>query len=132
MALFEKFQRGGEAAAETGAERLSSVIRNLNHVLNTRRGFGAFLPDYGIRDLNEYTSREQIARAVMAEVKRNIAAFEPAVEGVEIVMEESGSPFTLSFRLDCRVREEARSLTVVFDTVARSVRVDSGQGRKGR
>ena len=124
MSFFEKFERG-EPAGDAGSRRIASIIANLNNVLNTRQGFGSPLPEFGIRDLNEFTAREQIARTVMEEVERNIAAYEPGVTHIEIEMEESGSPFKISFRLRCRIDEHAHSLRMVFDTVVNTIRVDN-------
>lgn len=115
MALFDKFDqrnRAGEVDSE-----LASIIENLDNILNIRKGYGSSLLDMGIRDLNEYTSKDHIVQAVMEEVRRNIDQYEPRVELVEITAEESDSIFKISFKIDCRIRETAQSLQMIFDSV---------------
>ena len=49
---------------------LASIVENLNNVLNTKKDFGSVLTDMGIRDLNEFRSRDDIATVVVEEVKK--------------------------------------------------------------
>lgn len=116
MALFSKFTRAYRRTPEQGTD-VQDIIDNLNNILNTRRGYGALIPDLGIRDLNEYSSRDQIATAIVEEVGQNIERFEPRVQLVGITRIEDDNPFRLSFRIDCTLKETAQSLRMVFDSV---------------
>ncbi len=122
MALFAKFD--DRARGDPAERELASIIENLNNILNTRKDYGSSLLDMGIRDLNEYTSKDHILQAVMAEVKRNIARYEPRVELVRITAEESGNIFKISFKIECRVRETAKSLRMIFDSVFNNFEVN--------
>ena len=104
---------------------LNSIIANLNNILNTRMGYGSPIKDFGIRDMNEYTSRDHISSAVMEEVKRNIELYEPGVELIDITIDDDTSSFKLSFKIECRIKKNARSLRMVFDTVLNSVYVNN-------
>jgi len=104
---------------------LESIIDNLNNILNTRMGYGSPLADFGIRDMNEYTSKGHIASAVMDELRRNIELYEPGVELIDVAIEDDTNPFKLSFKIECRIKESARSMKMVFDTVMNSIHVDN-------
>jgi len=98
-------------------EELASIVENLNHILNTRRGYGSFLTDYGISDLSDRTNRDQLQLAVMAEVEECIRRFEPRLllRKIEPVDAESG--LRMAFRLDCDVRSTQKPFRIVFDTL---------------
>ena len=95
---------------------LRSIVENLNNILNTKRDYGSFLQNFGIRDLNEYSSREDISLAVIEEVKENIKLYEPRVKLVNRTMEQNSDPFIISFRIDCVVRNLSQTIQLVFDT----------------
>ena len=117
--LLEKFGRHSGQQSEN--PELKSIISNLNNVLNTRKGYGSVLSDFGIRDMNEFVSRDHIALAVMEEVKANIRKYEPRVELVSIIRVDDKNPLRLSFQIECRVQETRQSLHMVLDTVNSSV-----------
>ncbi|QTA81202.1 Type VI secretion system lysozyme-like protein [Desulfonema limicola] len=123
MNFFKKFNYRPEPVSPDPV--LESIIQNLNNILNTRMGYGSPLADFGIRDMNEYTSRGHIANAVMDEVRRNIELYEPGVEILDISIDNDTNPFKLSFKIECRIKESARSMKMVFDTVMNSVHVDN-------
>jgi type VI secretion system lysozyme-like protein len=102
--------------SDGGRDLVHSIVDNLNHVLNSKRQFSYFLPDFGISDYNHLSSREDIAREIMREVRENIEKFESRIKMVSIVeLKESPSVFRLSFRIDCIVKGNSRSLSMVFD-----------------
>lgn len=123
MALFNKFmdfKKSGSSNAE-----LLSIVENLNSVLNTKKDYGSFLTDFGIRDMNEYTSLDDIVQAVMKEVKHNIEQFEPRVRVIDIKVMQDDNPFSLSFSVECLVRGNSRSLNMIFDSVFNNFHVEN-------
>jgi len=128
MALLRKFMN--HAGSRNEDPELNSIISNLNNILNTRKGYGSILKDFGIRDMNEFLSREHIALAVIEEVKTNIARYEPRVELVEITRVDDNNPLRLSFQIKCLLRETSQSLHMVFDTVYSSVDLGSGSDQR--
>ena len=70
MTFFDKFDHKSRTRAVD--RYLASIVENLNNVLNTKKGFGSILSDMGIRDLNEFRSRDDILSVVMEEVRQNI------------------------------------------------------------
>lgn len=116
MPLFDKFTaRGkrGEARSE-----LESVLDNLENVLNTRRGWGSPLPDYGISTLSEHVSREHVAKAVISEMQECIEKYEPRLRIDSITMDdEATSPFWLAFDLECSLIQASRLVRVSVNTL---------------
>jgi type VI secretion system lysozyme-like protein len=123
MALLKKFSRKPELRAQE--VDLNGIISNLNNILNTRKEYGSFLSDFGIRDMNEFISRDHIALAVMKEVEDNIRKFEPRVELIKITRIDDNNPLRLSFQIECRLRNTSQSIHMVFDSVYSSVNLRS-------
>lgn len=123
MAFFRKFVRHSELQSED--PEMTGIVANLNNILNTRKGYGSMLRDFGIRDMNEFISREHIALAVIDEVRANIEKYEPRVELVEITRVVDDNPLRLSFQIECRLRDTSQSLHMVFDTACSSIDLGS-------
>ena len=115
MTFFNKFV--GSSAASREDQDIHSIIENLNNVLNTKKGYGSFLKGYGIRDMNEYSSRDHLATAIMDEVTYNIEQYEPRLQLISMSLEENDDPFRISFKIECKVRETAKSLFMELDSV---------------
>lgn len=116
MALFEKFAPA--AGPLGGAAEVETILANLENVLNTKRGWGSPLPDFGIRTLTEYTSREDIARTVMAEIRENIERYEPRLRLETITIEDTDrAPFRLSFTLRCSLVDGTQLVRVSVNTL---------------
>ncbi|GMV40032.1 MAG: hypothetical protein AMXMBFR64_17480 [Myxococcales bacterium] len=116
MALFDKFAPAGGPLGR--AAEVEGILENLENVLNTKRGWGSPLPDFGIRTLTEYTSREDIARAVMVEIRECIERYEPRLRLEAITVEErERAPFRLSFTLRCALVDGAQLVRVSVNTV---------------
>ncbi len=110
--MFDKFR--SEGRKQTRAE---SVVENLQNILNCKREFGSILKDLGIRSLTEYRSRDEIAAAVMQDVRENIERYEPRLRLKAITLENGDSPFRLSFTVQCELIEGTQVMQVSFDTV---------------
>ena len=123
MAFFTKFASKPDAVRNDSD--LVSIVSNLNNILNTKRDYGSFLHDFGIRDLNEYTSQNDIAIAVINEVKENIERYEPRVEVTNITRVEDKNPFHLAFNIECVFRENSQALHMVFDSVFNNIQIEN-------
>jgi len=123
MAFFTKFASNPDAFKDNSD--LTSIVANLNNILNSKRAYGSFLHDFGIRDLNEYTSQDDIATAVINEVKENIERYEPRVKVVNITRVKDINPFHLAFNLECVFRENSQALHMVFDSVFNNIQIEN-------
>lgn len=123
MPLFNKFTTGVSRSRERS--HMLSIVENLNNVLNTTRGFGSPLSDFGIHDMSGHMSRQEMARSIIADVRECIDLYEPRVQLDDIVFEDDQNPLRLSFTIKCTVRKSATSLHLMFDTVMGSVSVES-------
>ena len=123
MALFSKFSSASRRAGLN--PYLASIVENLNNVLNTKRDYGSPLRDFGVRDLSEHRTRDDIALAVMQEVRECIERYEPRVTLEKIALDNDNNPMRLSFTIQCSVRQDEKTLRMVFDTVFGSVAVRS-------
>jgi type VI secretion system lysozyme-like protein len=121
VGLFDNFSSTSAASGENQIHK--NIIENLNNVLNTKKNYGSFLEGYGIRDLNEYSSRDKLATAIMDEVTYNIEQYEPRLQLVNIVLEKNDDPFRISFKIECMLKETTQSLFMEFDSVFNSFRV---------
>ena len=123
MPLFSKFSSASRRAGLN--PYLASIVENLNNVLNTKRDYGSLLRDFGVRDLSEHRTRDDIALAVMQEVRECIERHEPRVMLEKIILDNDNNPMRLSFTIQCSVRQDEKTLRMVFDTVFGSVAVRS-------
>ncbi|GIW70581.1 MAG: hypothetical protein KatS3mg102_0123 [Planctomycetota bacterium] len=116
MALFDRFYLRPRKDAE-----LRAVIDHLNHMLNTKKTFGAWLQDYGIGDFNEWKSRRKIVDTIMAEIAHNIRRYEPRVDIEEIKEVETDNPFRIRLEVRCRFLAAEKPVYIVIDSLANKV-----------
>ena len=128
MALFKKFNNNLNLKPGSEDQYLLSIVENLNNILNTKKGYGSFINDFGMKDMNEYCSRDDIGRAVMQEVKENIERFEPRLKLINITMEENDNPFRISFKIESSIRKSKKSLRMEFDSVFNDFHVADFRG----
>ena len=121
MALLRQLMQG---FLPTESDEVNSIIDNLNNILNSKREYSYFLPDFGVSDYNHLTSRQDIAEAVIADVIENIEKFEPRLKLLKIEEAKSGEGFELSFKINCMVDKKALSLTLLMDPVQESYQVN--------
>lgn len=122
MALLRKLANNRGTSED---DEIKSIIDNLNNVLNTKRNYGSFLQDFGISDYHHLSSRDDIAETVIREVSENINRFEPRVALIKVVDIKDDRLFRLSFRVDCVVRNNTRSLKLFLDPIMDRYQIDS-------
>jgi phage baseplate assembly protein W len=109
MFLYKNFVGGQEKTTE-----LEDIVRNLGHVLKTKRGCGYFLENFGLSDVG-YRTPEEMVVALTAELEENIRLFEPrvVVTGIDEEYDDAGHRTHLVVGL--RVRDATEKLAIVFD-----------------
>ena len=122
MALFNKFNYNKGTGSQK--DTIHDIVENMNNILNTKKHYGSYLKDYGIRDLNEFNDRDGMIEIIMEEVVRCIENYEPRVEIVNVIKEEETDMFKLSFKMECVIKESKKTLNMVFDTVFNNIIVE--------
>ena len=77
MFLYKHFVRGTELG------EIEDIIRNLTHVLRTKRGTGYFLQNFGLSEVG-FRTPEAMVTTLTAELRENIRLYEPRVEFVDV------------------------------------------------
>ena len=122
MTLF----RGERATAGINNSKdvdLQNIVANLNRILNTKRGYGSILTDFGISDLNECTSRDVLVLRIMEEVKRNIELYEPRMQLVNIAVKDNNDAFRISFDINCILKDTRKALVMEFNSVYSNINI---------
>lgn len=114
MALLRKLA-GDES--ERDDDEIASIIENINNILNTKRGYGFFLQDFGLSDYHHLSSCNDITAIIINEVTENIARFEPRIKLINIEAINENTFFRQSFCIDCVVRDNARPLKLFLDPI---------------
>ncbi len=117
--------RGGRSIGdETLRSGLASVIANLNNILNTKKGFGSYVREFGIGDYNAHRARPKIVESIIREFTENIRLFEPRVKLDKIREVESDTPFRIRFEVKCLFLDAAKPLYIIIDSLRNDVMVE--------
>ncbi|MFO0580128.1 MAG: GPW/gp25 family protein [Polyangia bacterium] len=63
---------------------LTSVVRNLAHLLNSRRGYGSLLCSFGLVDYLSEPDARGVALAVLREIRDDIEGYEPRLRLLDL------------------------------------------------
>lgn len=122
MALLRKLASDKNELAE---DEINSIIENINNILTTQRGYGFFLPDFGMSDYHHLSAYIDIVKLTINEIKENIERFEPRVEVINVIDIKNNRLFCLSFTIDCLIRDNAHPLKLFLDPILGCYKVDS-------
>jgi type VI secretion system protein len=77
-------------AVPADEHRLTSIITHLNHLLSTRRGTLAHLPEYGLPDISEiYRDMPDSIVDLQRAIKHTVEHFEPRLRRVRVTYHET-------------------------------------------
>jgi hypothetical protein len=112
-------------AEREGAEsaRIQRILVDLANLLNAKRGYASFLPDFGIGDVSAFTEKKDISKFVIEEMRRNIEKYAPEVEVIEIKEQETASLSRISLLLSCKINGLKNEIKVYTDLGAREWQV---------
>ena len=96
---------------------IQSIIDNLNNILKCTRNYGSFLQNFGLSDYRYLSTREDIAKSIIDEVKENIVLFESRVLVNEITHVEDDSVMRLAFIIDAVLRSNGEPLKLFLNPV---------------
>jgi type VI secretion system protein len=111
--------RGQRTLAENVGEITRSVLRNLQHILNSRLGDAPAQPDLGMPSPSEITHASPDAiNLIMRNLRSCIEKYEPRLIDIEIAHVEAGDEIlTLRFQVTARLVVSKDGATISFDTV---------------
>jgi len=111
--------KGQRTLTENTTEITRSVLRNLQHILNSRLGDAPAQPDLGMPSPSEITQASPDAiNLVMRNLRACIEKYEPRLSGIDIAHVEAGDEIlTLRFQVTARLVVSRDGQTISFDTV---------------
>ena len=111
--------KGQRTLSENTHEITRSVLRNLQHILNTRLGDAPAQPDLGMPSPSEITQASPDAiNLVMRNLRACIEKYEPRLSSIDIAHVEAGDEIlTLRFQVTARLVVSKDGTTISFDTV---------------
>src|SRR5689334_21363857 len=97
--------KGQRTLTENTTEITRSVLRNLQHILNSRLGASQAQPDLGMPSPSEITQASPDAiNLIMRNLRSCIEKYEPRLTGIEIAHVEAGDEvLTLRFQVTARL-----------------------------
>lgn len=103
---------------DRSSERFQSIIRNLTHLLNTRRGSVGHLPDYGLPDLGSlYRGMPDSIDELRRSVQETIEKYEPRLNRVRVkVQVADASTMRLPLILTAEMDGERVRLMTTFSS----------------
>lgn len=120
--LFERLadpEPPGARRLELNMDRLKrSVLRHLQHMLNSRHGHAPAQPDYGIPDLNEFMFEfpDSITPMRVA-IERSIEKYEPRLKDVRATwVTDENDPLNIRFEVTARLSVEGTTVPLRFAT----------------
>jgi len=117
--LAKPLTKGQRTLNENTHEITRSVLRNLQHILNTRLGDAPAQPDLGMPSPSEITQASPDAiNLVMRNLRACIEKYEPRLSSIDIAHVEAGDEIlTLRFQVTARLVVAKDGTTISFDTV---------------
>lgn len=120
--LFERLDPTSPGANRQGqsnaAERVHAIKRQLEALLNSRRGSSASTPNFGLPDFNEAAvGSADLMLRITRGIREAIEASEPRVSIKEIRSIPNAGSLDLTFRIDCAMTAGTRAETVEIDLI---------------
>ncbi|MCY1032073.1 GPW/gp25 family protein [Corallococcus sp. BB11-1] len=104
-------------------DSLEHVMRNIEAVLNTKKGYGFFMHDFGLGGYTEKLGTRELVEALTAEIQQEITQHEPRLVGPEVKLRGRDSGLWLHFDCKGAFDDVPCHLRLVFHTVTGQVRV---------
>lgn len=95
---------------------ISSVLRHLQKVLNTRQGDVPIAEDYGVPDITSFRHTVPFSlREMEKSIRRTIEKYEPRLKGVRVkFIPQEEEKLTVSFQIHARLVLEGQKEPVRF------------------
>ncbi|WJV25567.1 MULTISPECIES: type VI secretion system baseplate subunit TssE [Pseudomonas] len=124
--LFERLEpdlppRRTRSSHELAGESVQAIKRQLEWVLNTRRGSSQSCPELGVADLNDATiSSADLQQKICEDIRATVIRYVPRIHDVDVhPLSEGSSQFGLRIRLNCLVRTKNTQEQIQLDLLLR-------------
>jgi type VI secretion system protein len=106
----------GRRATEDPEKIISSVLKHLQKILNTRQGDVPIAEDYGVPDITSFRHTVPFSlREIEKSIRRTIEKYEPRLKGVRVkFMPQEKDRLTVSFQIHARLVLEGQKEPVMF------------------
>lgn len=108
-----------------GDTTLDSIVDNLNHILNSKEGYGWAVRNYGIGKYTIETDTVGATRALMEEIIKDILVFEPRLKNPVLRTGERDSEMWLHLRLECEMNQHPQAFKLRFHQIYGRIEVES-------
>jgi|688.fasta_scaffold12578_3 type VI secretion system lysozyme-like protein len=102
---------------------IESIIDNLDNILNSVRNYDSFLSNFGMSDYRYLSGKEDIARAIIEEIKNNIKLYEPRIRVQEVTFIQEIGFSHLSFNIDAVLSDNGKPLKLFLNPVNKHFQV---------
>ena len=89
------------------------ILKNLDRLLNSRRGAASFHPEMGLGDYFYSPNREKIRDEIIEQIIQNVERFEPRIKVSEIE-EIGGTGKKLKFKIRFIIKDTQDPLEFIF------------------
>ncbi|MFY1829937.1 type VI secretion system baseplate subunit TssE [Myxococcus fulvus] len=105
-------------------DALAPVLRNLEAVLNTREGHGAFQRGFGLGDPTADRGGQELVPFLTQTLRQQVASYEPRLRDVEVTPRGQDGALHLHFEVTGLLAGAPVRLGLRFDTVSSRVRLE--------
>ena len=102
---------------------LENIIDNLNNILNSVRDYDSFLSNFGMSDYRYLNGKENIARAIIEEIKSNIRLYEPRIRVQEVTFIQEIGFSNLTFIIDAVLSDNGKPMKLFLNPVRNHFKV---------
>lgn len=112
-------------AGATGASsEAAGIAQNVQHALNTKRGYGAVREAFGLGRYDMYVASKPLVKELIAEMLEVIDRFEPRLGDPSISLVGQDRKFWVRFVLEGTVSGEKQRFSIRMHSIFRNVEVD--------
>lgn len=105
------------------------IVRNLEHLFNTRKGIGSVVTEFGLGDYEVAPSTHDAVVLLRAELEESTRCYEPRIASPQVRLLGGYGYRGVRYELRGQVRGEALVLWIDIDTTTRQARVRVGELR---
>jgi type VI secretion system protein len=123
--FIDKFSTGRHHGDRNG---LASVMRNVQAMLATKKGYGYFLEGFGLGGYAEKTSKAGLAEELGKEIEAELRQHEPRLQEVQVELRGRDNALWLHYELRAHLSGNPCRMRILFDTTTGQIRVEPKEG----